>query len=285
LAFERYYRVRPPRPFVYYLFYPLLFPYWLTNRDARREFLVFRGYTVGGFLVLVVTSVWQYWVYWWPELGVRQYLPSVLLALLVEMLLALSLLMPIATTVVWYHGCRRRERLVAVLSVGFGSALCALFYLQTRRDSIVSYSTRERVIARTQHSRQQAQRTLLAAAWAARRQLVLTPGVEGDGKVTGLPLERARAALQKFYRRDEATAFDVWARPRDYPKVLVIYVERSSSKSALWLAIDERGRQIVERSRLPRGLFASLHAASDGSEDLLEMLPGALQPDVVGPNP
>ena len=34
LAFESYYRERPPRPFAYYLFYPLLFPYWLSNRSA-----------------------------------------------------------------------------------------------------------------------------------------------------------------------------------------------------------------------------------------------------------
>lgn len=43
LAFEAFYRAHPPRPFLYYFFYPLLFPYWLTNKDARREFLLFKG--------------------------------------------------------------------------------------------------------------------------------------------------------------------------------------------------------------------------------------------------
>jgi len=43
LAFETYYRKRPPRPFLYYVFYPLLFPYWLINREARSEFLLFKG--------------------------------------------------------------------------------------------------------------------------------------------------------------------------------------------------------------------------------------------------
>src|ERR1700753_327368 len=51
-AFEVYYRERRPRPFLYYLAYPLLFPYWLFNREAREEFLMFRGYTLYSFLVL-----------------------------------------------------------------------------------------------------------------------------------------------------------------------------------------------------------------------------------------
>ncbi len=36
LAFEAYYRTQPPKPFLYYVFYPFLFPYWLVVREARR---------------------------------------------------------------------------------------------------------------------------------------------------------------------------------------------------------------------------------------------------------
>src|SRR3954453_20726915 len=32
LDFEAYYKEHPPKPFVYYLFYPLLFPYWIAVR-------------------------------------------------------------------------------------------------------------------------------------------------------------------------------------------------------------------------------------------------------------
>jgi hypothetical protein len=35
LEMANFYRGRPQRPFVYYLFYPLLFPYWLTHHDAK----------------------------------------------------------------------------------------------------------------------------------------------------------------------------------------------------------------------------------------------------------
>src|SRR5512135_1275858 len=30
MQFEQYYRLHPPKPFVYYIFFPLLFPYWLA---------------------------------------------------------------------------------------------------------------------------------------------------------------------------------------------------------------------------------------------------------------
>ena len=53
LAFESYYREQRPRRFAYYVAYPLLFPYWLYDREARREFWMFRGYTVGSFLILL----------------------------------------------------------------------------------------------------------------------------------------------------------------------------------------------------------------------------------------
>lgn len=98
----------------------------------------------------------------------------------------------------------------------------------------------------------------------------------------GLPLARAREVLSKFFKRDESFAVDLWASPRNNPNVLVIYFERSTRTCAVWLAIDARGRQIVDRARLPRGFFAAMRAASDGSEDLLELWPEGVQPGATG---
>ena len=53
LEFEEFYRAHPPRPFLYYVFYPLLFPYWLVVRDARREFWIYKGYSIATFLWLI----------------------------------------------------------------------------------------------------------------------------------------------------------------------------------------------------------------------------------------
>lgn len=281
MAFEEYYRNRPPKAFLYYVFYPLLFPYWLIVPEARREFLVFRGYTLGGFAILLGSLLLQYFTLWQPDLGLRAFLPSVLVSLIVEMWMALAWLMPIATTVVRYHQTKRRAALIAILAVGFISGALALAYLQTRRDPIVSYATRERVIHRTYASRAKAQRALLGAAWAARKQLILEGAarashVEADGKILGEPLAKARQGLERFYKHDESFAFDLWASDRRRPGVVVIYFERGKGRPAIWLAVDERGRQVVDRAKLPKRLFTAMKAASDGSEDLLAVWPEEL---------
>ena len=44
LRFNDYYHQHPPRPFLYYVAFPLLAPYWLMNREALREFLLYKGF-------------------------------------------------------------------------------------------------------------------------------------------------------------------------------------------------------------------------------------------------
>jgi hypothetical protein len=271
LAFEGYYRERPPRPFAYYLFYPLLFPYWLGNRDARREFLMFRGYTLGGFLVLVASLAWQYVAYWLPDLGLRAFLPAVAWTLTVETLMVLSLLMPIATTVVWYHMSFRRGRLVVLLLVGLVSTGFALARVASRRDPIVSYSTRERVRLRTRASRLLAHRTMIAAVRAAWQEAPRLRGLDGDGKVEGMPLERARQRLQTFYKVDEAAAFDLWGSPRRHPRTLVLYFEGRPGKPPIWVGIGADGVEIGKTSGLPRGALDAMRRAADGTDPVLPM--------------
>ena len=276
LAFEAYYRSRPPRTFVYYLAYPLLLPYWVFNRDARREFLLFRGYTLGGLLILLVSLVWQYVSSWAPELSLRQYVPYVLLTLVVESLLALALLMPIATTVVWYHSSFRRRRLVLVLLAGLISTSVVFYRVMSRRSPIVSFATRERVALRTQASKRKAHRALLKAVRAANKNMAKSPSVEGDGMVMGTPLEQASASLEDFYKHDEAYAFSLWASPRRRPNVLVLYFEARRKRRPIWVAIRGDGTEIRTPSQLPKGAFRAMRAASQADDALLEMWPDAL---------
>ncbi len=276
LAFEAYYRSRPPRPFIYYLAYPLLFPYWILDRDARREFLLFRGYTIGGFIVLLLSLGWQYYSIWAPDLSLRQYVPYVLITLGVETLLALALLMPIATTVVRYHSSFRRGRLVLVFVVGLISTSIALYRVESRRTPIVSFATRERVALRTQAASRKAHKSLLSAVRAANKSMAKARVVEGDGKVMGIPLEKANEALEQFYKPDEAYAFSLWASPRRRPNVLVIYFEARRKRRPIWVAIKGDGTEIRSPSQLPRGAFRAMLAASDADDALLEMWPDAL---------
>lgn len=276
LAFEAFYREEPPKGFAYYFFYPFLFPYWLWNKHARREFLMFRGYTLGSFVVLLASIGYEYYANWAPELDLRAFAPALAIALAIETFLVLSLLMPIATTVVWYHSTFRRGRLFAVLMVASASTGLVLARVSNRRDPIVSYFTRERVRLRTHVATPKAHRVLVAAARAAWRETVKIRGLDGDGKVEGVPLERARETLQKFYKLDEAFAFDLWASPRRRPRILVLYFEARKKKPAIWVAIGGDGGEIKKPTELPQGAFKAMRRAEDGTDPLLPVWPEGL---------
>ena len=134
-------------------------------------------------------------------------------------MLVLALLMPIATTVVWYHGSFRRKRLLVVLLAGFLSTVLSLVYVSRRRDPIVSYATRERVRLRTAAAPTPAHRALRKAVAAALNEALKFPEVEGDGGVEGLALERASelppGAFRAMRRAAGANAEDaaLWAWP------------------------------------------------------------------------
>jgi hypothetical protein len=277
LAFEAYYRSRNPRPFLYYLFYPLLFPYWLLNASARREFLVFRAYTSSGLLILVASLIWQYVEYWAPELTLRQYIPYVLLSFGVEILLAIALLMPIATTVVWYHSTFRRGRLQVLLFVALLATSYAMYRVANRRAPLVSYAARERVALRTNYSKPKAHRALLSAARAAYHKLnQLRDEVEGDGNVTGEPLDAAHAALESYFKSDEASAFSVWASPRSNPMVVVVYFEARRNRRPIWVSIRRDGAELRTPSQLPRGAFKAMRAISEEEDDWFVMWPDVI---------
>jgi hypothetical protein len=264
LKLEAYYRMHPPRPFVYYVLYPLLFPYWLLQTGARREFLLFKGYTLTSVGVLLVSVIVQYFVYWQPELGLRAFLPVVAVTLGIEMVFVLALLLPIATTIIALHQSMRSGRLLVLLAVGLCTTTWAIARVLHRRDPIVSYATRERVLLRTKVNptlARAAQLDALRASW--RHWQALPDAVEGDGKVEGPVLDAAHEALEKFYKHDEAFAFDLWATPKHSPKMLVLYFEARRRRAPIWLGLTQSGDEVREANDLPRGAFASmLHATN-----------------------
>jgi hypothetical protein len=262
LAMEEHYQRRPPKRFLYYVFYPLLFPYWLINADARKEFWFYKGYTLVGVAVLVGSSVLQYFLRWPPELGFRQFLPVLAISLVVEAFLVLSLLMPIVTTVVWLHKSYRRGRLLALLIAALLSTSVALVRVLQKRDPIVSFSSRYRVRERSAAAPAKARMAQLAALQIAWKELHDHPrSVEGDGKVEGEPLELARTTLERFYRPDESYAFDLWASPRRSPRVLVLFFEARQRKPAIWIALVN-GKEVTDPQQLPAGAFAAMKQAA-----------------------
>jgi hypothetical protein len=263
LSLDAYYRGRRPRPFIYYVLYPLLFPYWLVDAEARREFLLFKGYTLTSIALLLVSVVIQYFVSWRPELGIAAYLPVVGVTLAMEMVLVLALLMPIATTVIGLHQSGRRRRLVALLLAALASTTAATLRLAHRRDPIVSYATRERVRLRTAADTDRSREAQLAAlrmGWAHWREF--PQAVEGDGKVEGEPLDAAHEELRTFYKRDEAYAFDLWASPRNDPKLLVLYFEARRGRAPIWIAMKRGGEMVRDPKQLPKGAFVAMLRAA-----------------------
>jgi len=258
-----FYHLNPPRPFLYYVFYPLLFPYWLIKKDARDEFLFYRGYTGFGVVFLILTMSVNYFQHW-QELGFKAFLPMLGISLLTETILILSLCMPIATSVVHLHQTGRRKRLIALLLVASVSTGAAIAKIVLRRDPIVSFETRHRVRLRTAANAKgayEAQVLGLRAALTALRKQPLA--VDEDGKVEGEPLDLAHKAMQKFYKSDEVNAFDLWASPKSHPRVLVVYFEARQGKPPIWLALKD-GVETHDAKQLPRGAFLAMkHAAEE----------------------
>jgi hypothetical protein len=263
LAFEAYYKQYRPRPFLYYVFYPLLFPYWVAVPEARREFLLFKGYTLASFALLLVSLGVQFVRAFPPELGVRDFLPIAGGTFLVETGVVLMFLMPIVTTVVHFHHERAPARLAALLVVGFVSVCVAVVRIERRRDPIVSYATRMRVNMRT------AARPRLAAeahALALRAAWKVLPkeraDIDSDGKIEGDVLDAAHEALRHYYKDDEAQAFDLWYTRKGKTATMVVYFEARRKLDPIWLAMSQTGATMHDPKQLPKGAFGAMWKAT-----------------------
>jgi hypothetical protein len=171
--------------------------------------------------------------------------------------------MPIATTIISLHQSFRRKRLLALLLVALTSTAWALARVLHRRDPIVSYATRERVLLRTKSDpriARAAQLDALRAGW--RHWRALPEAVEGDGKVQGEVLDAAHEALEKFYKHDEAFAFDLWASPERDPQMLVLYFEARRKRAPIWLGLTKSDDEVRDPDKLPRGAFSAMLRAT-----------------------
>jgi hypothetical protein len=265
LQFDAYYRENPPKPFLYYLFYPLLFPYWLTNPAARREFLLYKGYTLASIALMFVSLGVQFVRFYPPELTLHDFVPIAIKTFLAETLVVLVFCMPIVTSVVHFHLRHERWRLATILVAGIVSSGLAVARIEKERDPIVSLATRERVRLRTMVAKARAYEALAIALGQAWKELPRDKDdVDADGKVEGAPLEKARLALERFYRTDETFAFDMWRSKKGKKETLVIYFEARGDKPPVWLAMEAPGSTFSVAKRLPLGALAAMKSAADG---------------------
>jgi hypothetical protein len=264
LEFDAYYRAHPPRPFVYYVFYPILFPYWLVVPEARREFLLFKGYTLASFALLLASLAVQYVRFFPPDLSVRAFLPIAGGTFLAETVVVLMLLMPLVTSVVHFHLTKAPGRLAVLLLVGFASVAFAVVRLEGRRDPIVSFATRLRVGLRTSAKPGAAERAQVGALRAAWKALPKEKSdIDTDGKIEGDVLDAAHVALGALYKDDEAHAFDLWYRRSGASATMVVYFEARHQRAPIWLAMNRAGTVIRDPKELPRGAFLAMQRATE----------------------
>lgn len=256
LAFDAHYRDRPPRPFLYYVFYPFLFPYWLTQPDARREFLLYKGYTWPALALLMLSLIVQYLRVCPPELSLRDFAPIAAGSLLAETIVVLMFLMPIVTTVVHFHRQHAPRHLWVLLLVASASVGYSIVRIERRRDPIVSYATRTRVRLRTdarpELAKEVQQRALEQAARALASESTTLPY---DERLEGLALDQARNALLAFYKEDEAQAFELWysdpgasihaalgrldgSAPQAQGALLTLFFPARRAHRPIWLSLD-----------------------------------------------
>lgn len=260
LQFEAYYRAHPPRTFLYYVFYPLLAPYWLFAAEARREFLLFKGYTLASFALLIGSLAVQYLRYFPPELTVRDFLPIAAGTLAVETVVVLMFLMPIVTSVVHFHTIRAPWRLAALLLVGMVSVTCAVVRLEGLRDPVVSFATRMRVRLRTAAKPRAAEAAQIAALRAAWKAIPKEKqDVDHDGKVEGNVLEVTHESLASFYKSDEAHAFDLWSTRSGKNAIVILYFEARGKNDPIWLALSGSGAVTHDARQLPKGAFDAMY--------------------------
>lgn len=266
MKFERYYRLHRPKPFAYYIFFPLLFPYWLTVDDARREFLLYKEVNLATLAFVLLGAVYQYFVYYRPQLGIGAVAHVMIVTIVLEIVVVMVMLMPLATSIVRYRLEGQRRKLVALFVVGGLSTLVALVGLVHRRDPVVSWAARERLVLRTEADTagaRKSQHDAAKAAWAAIAKH--RTDVDTDGKIVGEPIESARKALGKFYKKDEAEAFDAWLTRNAKTEILVLYVEtKGKHRPTIFYALDRGGHEVRDPKKLPKGALHAMKLAADG---------------------
>jgi hypothetical protein len=255
-AFEAYYRENAPRPFLFYVFYPLLLPYVLSRPAARRELWLYRGFTGGGVAVLLAAAVFDFYRHWQPELGLGPFVVVWLMLFAIQTLAMFTFLLPVSTTVVKLHSERRLTELWVLLGAAAISIAAAVTTLVQRRGHIVSWVTTHRVGLRSAAvpaAARAAQIQALRAVWASGAEL--RESTDDGGWVEGDALDRAEDELEVFYKPDEAYAFSLHALPAAAPEVLVIQCHLGQGKPPIWRALKRSGQEITSAADLPKGVL------------------------------
>lgn len=219
-----YYREHPPKPLVYYIAYPLLFPYWIFNRVARREFLLYRRLNAITLVIVIITGVLDY-VRNWRPIPFNYFFGVAIGTFIFQLLATFALVMPIVTTILLYHQRKLKKTLWAALACIVLTGGLGLYVVRSSTSLSVGVQTRLR--ARTGYFHHEAVDALAHGLDAALASFKRAPT---DGAAA---LAAAQEAIQTLYHPDEAAAFHLYA---DHG-VIMLFV-RFKNEPPIWLAGD-----------------------------------------------
>jgi hypothetical protein len=256
LAFEEYYRENPPRPFLFYVLYPLLLPYVLAKPLMRRELGLYRGFTGGSLVILILAAVFDFYRKWQPELSFSQFISVWIVLFFIQTLAMFIFLLPVSTTVVKLHTERRLKELWLLFAAAAISVAVAVGILLHKPGHIVSWVTNHRVRLRTNAFPDTAHVVQVKALRAVNDNFAeLKASVDAEGWVEGDSAERAEEQLALFYKPDEAYAFSLHALPPSAPEVLVLQCWVIDGGPPIWRAIKKSGQEITDKKDLPSGVI------------------------------
>jgi hypothetical protein len=246
LELEAYYRERPPRPFLYYVLYPLLAPYWLVSRRARRELTLYKGYSLFGILLVVVFAGIDYARNWAPDIAFHYFFGAMVATIVVQLVLVLAILMPIATSVITYSLAGERRRLAMLFAAAVLSTLLGVLAVVGMHERVPA-TVRARIQVRTDAKKTEARAARLDAIRAAA--LAGHAGASRDAVQAA-----ARDALGSFYRPDEVRAFRLFTSKWGG----MIYCPATRRRPAIWVAMRTSGGIVEDETQLPAEAIAAL---------------------------
>lgn len=265
-SLSEYYRDEPPKPFLYYVFFPLLAPYWLFRPRARREVVLYKSFSLAALGLLLATRAYDYFTAWAPTLPFRLFFAESAASFVVELLAFFLIIFPLTSTVVTYEVSGARRRLWALGCVAAVSLVVGGVGIAHRKKHRVRSDVAMRMALRAQRSEPAAHAALEHALEDART--ALPPGglprVKWSAPLDGEPLERAQATLEQFFRPDEAAAFFLFTTEdkAGHPALVLYAFSDGRRRPAVW-------RALVEGESLPR----TRHFTSSTAELVPHALP------------
>lgn len=264
LAFADFYEQHPPKPFAYYVFYPLLAPYWLFNGVARREFGLYRGFTRLGVVLLLVFGAFDYALSWAPDIAFGEFFVIFFAVFILNIIILIGFMIPLAVTIVSYQLAGRSRSVSILLGAATLSISLSFLGIYASRDTIVTFPTVSRTRLRGEADLERAvqvQTAALVSVWQDIRDR--RTELDEHGWLLGASRERARRELTSFYRGDEAACFQVRVWPADRPTDALLKCDQPRDKPTVWLAMTADGAVHRDAARLPANRLTDKPGRSD----------------------